>query len=316
LVTLPGSYLGSFVREVKQTPYSVVMARPIWSGSISFGLVSIPVKLYAAIESHRLAFHELDEKTGRRVRYRRVAGDSDREVPWKSIVRGFEVAKGRFVTLSQDELRAAAPEQTRAIDIEQFVELGEIDPVSWDQTYYVAPDGPAAAKAYALFREALARSGRVAIGRFVMRTKQYLVCLRPYGDAIALQTMFFADEVRSADDLPGVTHGSFSGRGRERELALASQIIDSLSAPWDAAKYEDTYRARVMKLVEKKAEGEEITVADEEAAPAGQVVDLMAALKASLQDGKRKPVPARARGRARAKRTNHRKEERHGRRAM
>jgi DNA end-binding protein Ku len=290
------------------------MARPIWSGSISFGLVSIPVKLYPAIESHRLAFHELDEKTGRRVRYKRVAGDSDREVPWKSIVRGFEVAKGRFVTLSKDELRAAAPEQTRAVDIEQFVELGEIDPVSWDQTYFVAPDGPAAAKSYALFREALARSGRVAIGRFVMRTKQYLICLRPYGDAIALQTMFFADEVRSADDLPGVTHPSL--RGRERELALASQIIDSLSGPWDARKYEDTYRERVMKLVEKKAEGEEITVSEEAPAPGGQVVDLMAALKASLQGGKGKPVPARGRARARTKRANHRKEERHGRRAM
>jgi DNA end-binding protein Ku len=301
------------------------MARPIWSGSISFGLVSIPVKLYPAIESHRLSFHELDEKTGRRVRYKRVAGDSDREVPWKSIVRGFEVAKGRFVTLSQDELRAAAPEQTRAVDIEQFVELGEIDPVSWDQTYFVAPDGPAAAKAYALFREALARSRRVAIGRFVMRTKQYLICLRAYGDAIALQTMFFADEVRSADDLPGVTHASL--RGRERELALASQIIDSLSGPWDARKYEDTYRERVMKLVEKKAEGEEITVSEETAAPGGQVVDLMAALKASLQGGKgngkgKAPAAraeasrARARGRARTKRANHRKEERHGRRAM
>jgi DNA end-binding protein Ku len=292
------------------------MARPIWSGSISFGLVSIPVKLYPAIESHRLSFHELDEKTGRRVRYKRVAGDSDREVPWKSIVRGFEVSKGRFVTLSKDELRAAAPDQTKAIDIEQFVELGEIDPVSWDQTYYVAPDGPAAAKAYALFREALARSGRVAIGRFVMRTKQYLICLRPYGDAIALQTMFFADEVRDADELPGVTHGAL--RGRERELALASQIIDSLTAPWDAGKYEDTYRDRLMKLVDKKAEGEEITVSEEAAAPAGQVVDLMAALKASLQNGKGKgkPAPARAHARARTKRANHRKEERHGRRAM
>src|SRR3954447_22623994 len=219
------------------------MAPPIWSGTISFGLVSIPVKLYAAIESHRLAFHELDDKTGKRIRFKRVAEDSNREVPWEHIVRGYEVQKGRFVTLTKDELKAAAPGQTRTVDVEQFVKLDEIDPVSWDATYYVVPDGAQAQKAYALFREALARKERVAIGRFVMRSKQYLVCIRPFEDILALQTMFFPDEVRKAKDLPGADKTSL--RGRERELHLASQIIDSLSEPWDPARYEDTYRAQV-----------------------------------------------------------------------
>ena len=139
------------------------MPRPIWSGSISFGLVSIPVKVYPAIESHRPVFHELERGTGRRIRYRRVAEGSQREVPWANVARGFEVSKGHFVALTKEELQAAEPRRTRSIDVEQFVDLTEIDPVSWDQTYYLAPDGAQAERAYALFREALQRSGRVAI---------------------------------------------------------------------------------------------------------------------------------------------------------
>ena len=263
------------------------MSRPIWSGSISFGLVSIPAKIYPAIESHRPVFHEVERATGRRIRYKRVAeGGSGREVPWEGIARGFEVAKGRLVSLSKEELNAAESRQTRTVDVEQFVSLGEIDPVAWDQTYYVAPDGQQSQRAYALFRDALKRSGRVAIGRFVMRSKERIVCLRPVEDVIALQTMFFPDEVRKAADLPDIPKATAAGRGRELDLAL--QIIDSLTSKWDPAKYHDTFRERVMKLVQEKAKGGEIEVSDEPARGGGEVVDLLAALKASLEKGKGK----------------------------
>ena len=274
------------------------MARPIWSGSISFGLVSIPVKVYPAIESHRPVFHELERGTGRRIRYKRVAEGSSREVPWGDIVRGFEVGKGRFVSLTKEELEAAEPRKTRSIDVEQFVSLDEIDPVRWDQTYYVVADGPQGERAYALFREALERSGRVAIGRFVMRTKEHVVCLRPSGRVIALHTMFFPDEVRKAEELPGIPKAVPRGHGREIDLAL--QIIDSLTSEWDPRKYQDTFREEVIKLVHQKAKGGEIHV-EEQPAEGGEVVNLMDALKASLARGKRAPSQRRGRRRARAR---------------
>jgi DNA end-binding protein Ku len=264
--------------------------RPIWTGTISFGLVAIPVKVYPAIESHRPVFHEVESGTGRRIRYKRVAEGSGREVPWEKIARGFEVGKGRFVALSKEELAAAEPKTMRTIDVEQFVSLDEIDPVSWDQTYYIAPDGAAGEKSYALFREALKRSGRVAIGRFVMRTKERVVCLRPFQDVIALQTMFFPDEVRDTHALPDLPKSN-AGASRGRELTLALQIIDSLTEKWDASRYQDTFRERVLKLVEEKAKGGEIAVEPEQAA-GGEVVDLLAALKASLAKGKGDHVAA------------------------
>ncbi|HXI60415.1 MAG TPA: Ku protein [Polyangia bacterium] len=261
------------------------MPRPIWTGSISFGLVNIPIKIYGATQSQRVAFHEFDESSGQRIRLKRVAEKSGREVPWKKIVKGFELAKGKHVVLTDEELTAAAPEKSRTIEIEQFVKLDEIDPVSWDQTYFVVPDGTAAARAYALFREALAKSGRVAIGRFVMRTKEYVVCLRPFEEVLALQTMFFADEIRNPKDLADLPRKPVL---QAKELALANRLIDGLSAPWDPSALRDTYRDRVMKLVAKKAKGQEI-ITDQpagEGAGAGKggakIVDLMSALKATL----------------------------------
>lgn len=268
------------------------MPRPIWRGTISFGLVAIPVRVYPAIESHRPVFHEVESGTGRRIRYKRVAEGSGREVPWEKIERGFEVGKGRFVALSKEELAAAEPKAMHTIDVEQFVSLEEIDPVSWDQTYYIAPDGAAGEKSYALFREALKRSSRVAIGRFVMRTKERVVCLRPFQDIVALQTMFFPDEVRDVHDLPDLPKASSAaGASRGREMTLALQIIDSLSEKWDPSKYQDTFRDRVMKLVDEKAKGGEIAV-EPEREKGGQVVDLLAALKASLAKGKGEPKGA------------------------
>jgi DNA end-binding protein Ku len=228
-----------------------------------------------------------------------VAEGSDREVPWDKISRGFEVSKGRFVTLTKEELAAAESGATHTIDVEQFVGLDEIDPVSWDQTYYVAPDGPAGERSYALFREALKKSGRVAIGRFVMRSKERVVCLRPFHDIVALQTMFFPDEVRDAGELPDLPKASAA---HGRELTLALQIIDSLSGKWDPKKYQDTYRERIMKLVEEKAKGGEIAVAPEPE-KGGEIVDLLSALKASLAKGKgEEPAGAGHRGKPRGAR--------------
>ena len=255
------------------------MARPVWSGSISFGLVNIPVRLYGATESHRVAFHEFEEGTGERIHHKRVAERSGHEVVWDKIRKGFEVAKGRFVVLSDEELQAADPEKTHTIDIEQFVTLDEIDPASWDQTYYVGPDGAAASKAYALLRQSMADKGRVAIGRFVMRTKEYVVCVRPLDNILAVETMFFPDEVRSPKIVGEVAHKVPVG---SRELTLAGQLIDSLTAKWDPSRYQDTFTKRVMALVRKKDQGKEIVVSEAGATSRGAVVDLMDALKATL----------------------------------
>src|SRR3569832_2958712 len=173
------------------------MARAVWTVAFWFGLVNIPVNLTSAIEPHRVAFHEFAAGTNERIHYKRVAESSGREVAWDKIEKGYEVAKGRYVMLTDEELQAAEPERSQGIDIETFVPLDEIDPVSWDKAYYVAPDSDGAHKAYELLREAMARQKRVAIGRFVMRTKEYVVCIRPIGKALALHTMYYPDEVRS-----------------------------------------------------------------------------------------------------------------------
>src|SRR4051812_21670159 len=257
------------------------MARSIWSGSISFGLVNIPINLMSATESHRVGFHEFEHGTKSRIRYRRVSESSGREVLWEKIEKGFEVSKGRYVILSDEELEAAEPHKSHTIDVERFVPLGEIDPVNWAQTYYVVPDGEAAAKAYGLLRQAMEKQGRVAIGRFVMRTKEYVVCVRPLGDILALHTMYFPDEVRSTKDLE-VPRKAHVGK---QELALAEQLITSLSGSWDPSEYKDTFKERVMALVRKKDKGEDIAVAPAEKEDGGKVIDLMAALKATLAQG-------------------------------
>jgi DNA end-binding protein Ku len=287
------------------------MARSIWTGSISFGLVSIPVKIFPATESHRVAFHELEVGTGERIHYKRVAEKSGHEVPWDKIEKGFEIGKGRYVMLSEDELRAAEPRRTNTIEIEQFVALGDIDPVSWDQTYYLAPDGPAAAKAYALLRQAMKEHGRVAIGRFVMRSKEHVVCIRPFDDILALQTMFFPDEVRGTKEIAGAAaSGKRNGAARansvvgQRELAMAGQLIESLTAPWDPSKFKDTFSRRIMELVRRKDKSGQATLPGagkgkpEEGN--GKVVDLMDALKATLAGQRRPAAAAAGRGKKRA----------------
>jgi len=259
--------------------------RAIWTGAISFGLVNIPVRLFTATKTHDIAFHQVEEKTGKRIHYKRLAEGTNREVPFKQIAKGFEVAKGRTVVIEPEELAAIEPKKTRTIEIEEFVNLDEIDPVHWDQTYYVGPEDRAGApKSYALIRRAMEETGRVGIGRFVMRTKEYLVTLRPFGVGLALETMFYADEIRAIDAVvpASVKHTAVS----PRELALAKQLIEAREAHFDAREFKDTYRARVLDVIRKKGRGQEIPQEAPEEEP-GQVVDLMEALKASLGRSKR-----------------------------
>jgi DNA end-binding protein Ku len=254
------------------------MARAIWSGAISFGLVTVPVKLYSATESKSISFHQLQKGTGSRIRYQRVAQDSGEEVEYGDIVKGYEIDKGRYVVIEPEELEAVEPTKSRTIDIEQFVDLDEIDPIYYDNTYYLGPASDVGAeKPYALLLAAMRDSHKVAIGRLVMRSKQYLATIRPVGDLLAVETMHFPDEIRSADD---VDNAPADVKISDKELAMATQLIDSMTDTWQPEHYTDTYRERVLDLVERKAKGEEIVVEETEETP--EVLDLMAALQASV----------------------------------
>jgi DNA end-binding protein Ku len=256
------------------------MPRSIWTGSLSFGLVNIPVRLFSATEQKDVAFHQFEEGTGRRIHLKRVAEGTDDEVPYDKVVKGYEVSSGTWVTLTPEEVAAADPEGTRTIDIEQFVDLAEIDPVQYEKSYYLAPeDGQGGArKAYRLLQKALTDTGRVAIGRFVMRDKQYLATIRTRGDVLVLETMFFPDEVRDPAEVTGVTKGGAVDR---KELSMARHLVDALSAPWEPDRYHDTHREDLLAIIHRKAKGETIEVPSTERASA-PVVDLMAALQASV----------------------------------
>jgi DNA end-binding protein Ku len=255
------------------------MARAIWSGAISFGLVNVPVKLYSATSPKSVRFHQLSSKTGARIRQKRVDPTTDEEVPYEEIVKGYEITPDHYVLIDSDELDALDPKATKTIDIEDFVDLDEIDPIYYDHSYYLAPT-TGGAKAYRLLLDAMRESGKVGIGRVVLRSKQQLAALRPTGDVLTLSTMLFGDEVLSPDrldDLDAVSDAPAS----DRELAMAQQLIESLSREFDPSKYHDDYRERVLDLIERKAAGEEIAVQPQAEEPAA-APDLMAALEASL----------------------------------
>lgn len=257
--------------------------RAIWTGAISFGLVNIPVRLHTATRSHDIAFHQFEEKTGKRIHNKRVVEGGNREVPYQRVVKGYEVRKGKVVLIDREEIEALEPKRTRTIDIEEFVDLADIDPIYWDTTYYVAPDDRAGAeKSYALLRNAMDESNKVGIGRFVMRTKEYLVSVRPYQHGLALETMFYADEIRAFGDVVAPSVKKVSAPAQQ--VALAKQLIRSLSTKFNPTRYEDTFRDRVLDLIKKKSRGEEIET-EAPPAPGDQVVDLMEALKASLGGG-------------------------------
>ena len=267
------------------------MPRSIWSGAISFGLVNVPIKLYSAVSKKTVRFHQLHGTSGTRIQQRRVDPSTGEEVPYEDIVKGYEIGKERYVVITPDELESLDPEKTRTIEIEDFVEEAEIDPIYYDHPYYLAP-GTGAEKAYRLLLEAMKEAGRVAIARVVIRNKEQLVAIRPSGGVLTMSTMNFADEVVSPEVIEEI--GAQDGEkatATKRELDMAQQLIDSLTADFDPSKYHDTYRERVLDLIERKAAGEEIAVAPEAPEPAA-VPDLMAALEASLQEAKgreRKP---------------------------
>src|SRR5215211_6743517 len=245
------------------------MARSIWSGAISFGLVNVPVKLYSAVSRKTVRFHQLNAETGHRIAQKRVDSVTGDEVAYEQIVKGFELTKERFVVVTPEELDSIAPEKTRAIDIEDFV----------DHPYYLVPD-KGAAKAYGLLLEAMRESGKVAIARVVLRSKEQLVAIRPAGDVLTMETMIFHDEVVPTDDLDEVPDTK-ELKTSDRELKMAQQLINSLSSDFEPSKYHDEYREKVLDLIERKAEGEEIAIQPQADEPA-KVPDLMAALEASL----------------------------------
>jgi DNA end-binding protein Ku len=260
------------------------MPRAIWSGSVSFGLVNVPVKLVTATSPKDVRFHQLHDKDDGRIQQKRVCSIDSEEVPFDHIVKGYDLGGGRYVRIEPEELATLDIAATRTIDIEEFVDLADIDPVYYEHSYYLVPDGRAE-KAYALLVETMTRTGKVAIGRFVLRTKQYLATLRAREGVLVLATMLFDDEVIPTGDLEVPT--AVSTAPSEREIKMATQLVESLSAPFEPEKYKDDYREKVLALIEAKAEGEIISQ-PEAPAPSAPVVDLMAALEASLEAAKQR----------------------------
>ena len=253
----------------------------MWSGAISFGLVNVPIKLYSAVSKKTVRFHQLNGETGNRIQQKRVDPETGEDVAYENIVKGYELTRDRYVVINPDELEALDPEKSRTIDIEDFVDLSEIDPVYYDHPYYLVPD-KGAAKAYGLLLNAMEESGKVAIARVVLRSKEQLVAIRPNRDGtlLMMETMIFADEVVPPEDLDGLPDKD-DLKASDRELKMAQQLIESLATDFAPERYHDEYREKVLELIEAKASGEEIAV-QPEAPKAERVPDLMAALEASL----------------------------------
>jgi DNA end-binding protein Ku len=254
----------------------------MWSGTISFGLVTIPVKLFNAVNKKNVSFNQLDSRDMQRIRYRKVNAESGEEVPDDQIVKGYEVSKGQYVVVDPDDLEEFMPVATRAIELDEFVDLADIDPLFYDSPYYLAPDK--VVKPYALLTKAMGAAGKVGIGRFVMRNKEYVAAIRAIDGHLVLSTMVHADEVvdpSGIDELSGLDDIDIG----EKELKMAEQLVASLAADFEPERYPDTYREQVLDLIERKAAGEELEV-PEKPATAPQVVDLMAALEASVKQAK------------------------------
>ena len=256
------------------------MARAIWSGSISFGLLNVPVKLYSAVARRNIALREIRESDSARIKHRRVAEGTDQEVPYDEIVKAYEITPGQYVPISKDEMSSMAPEKTRAIDVQDFVDLDEIDPIYFDSPYYLGPaDG--AEKAYSLLAAAMKASGKVAIARFVFRNKEHLAAIRTSGGVLTLTTMRFADEVVPTSELEEVLPDK-APKVAKKEQQMAEQLIESLSADFDPDAYRDEYREQLLGLIERKAEGKEIVASESEEPQATKAPDLMAALEQSI----------------------------------
>ncbi|MBA3606661.1 MAG: Ku protein [Actinomycetota bacterium] len=266
------------------------MPRPVWSGTISFGLVAIPVKLFNAVNRKSVSFNQLDERTMSRIRYRKVSDETGDEVPDEHIIKGYEVSKGRYVVVDPDELEPFIPAATKTVDLEEFVDLAEIDPVYFDSAYHVAPD--ANPKPYVLLAKAMEEAGKVGIARFVMRNKQHTAAIRAESGRLMMSTLAYADEVVSADtidELAGLEDVDVSAK----EVKMAQSLVASLADSFEPQKYHDDYREQVLDLIAKKAAGEEFEV-PEPSDEKPKIVDLMAALEASVEAAKtaRKRHPA------------------------
>ncbi|HET9197031.1 MAG TPA: Ku protein [Solirubrobacterales bacterium] len=281
------------------------MARAIWSGTISFGLLNVPVRMFSAVARRNIALREIREADSARIKHRRVAEGTDEEVPYENIIKAYELSPGQYVPLSKDEMAALAPEKTRAIDVQDFVDIEEIDPMYFDSPYYLGPaDG--AEKAYSLLAAAMEHSGKAAIARFVFRNKEHLSAIRASDGVLTLTTMRFHDEVVPPADLDDALPDK-KPKVAKREQEMAEQLIDSLSTRFDPSGYKDEYREQLLALIEQKAEGKEIVAPETEAPKATKAPDLMAALEESIaavkEKGGKKPAKAKAakKGKAKAK---------------
>jgi DNA end-binding protein Ku len=296
------------------------MARAVWTGSISFGLVSIPVRLFPATSPRDPRFHLVDRRTGRRIRYRRVveeppaepapsgpaetteprdetppeprpvlgteapAAPTEREVPYSEVVKGYDVGEGRYVVVEPEELETLRAEPSRAIEIEHFVGMADVDPVHFEKSYHLAPADELAQKPYALLRVAMERMGKVGVGRFVLRSREHLALIRPTSGILGLETLYFEDELRRP--AAGWMHSTEAVEAdlTDREVTMAERLVDALAADWDPSRYQDPYRERVLDLIRSRAPVEEPPAGEEAVAPS--VVDLMAALRASIEAAK------------------------------
>jgi DNA end-binding protein Ku len=271
------------------------MARATWSGFLSFGLVSVPVGLYSATADQTIHFNQLHKGTSHRVRYKKVDEDTGEELSSEDIVNGYPLGGGEYVVVTKEEMSSAAPGKSELIEIQDFVDLNEIDPIFFRQTYYLAPKGKGADRAYALLLEAMRDTNKVGIATLVLRDKEHLVAVRPSEKVLMLETMYFEDEIRDPeqelDTLPEIAHSG------ERELKIAKQLIDSLTDEWEPSRYQNTYRQRVEELIEKKREGNAVVVGSDER-PKSNVVDLMSALQASIERPKGRPQKSAARATA------------------
>jgi DNA end-binding protein Ku len=275
------------------------MARAIWSGSISFGLLNVPVKLYSAVSKKSVSFRELRESDGSRVRHKRVAEADGKEVDYGDIVKGYEIAPDQYVVITRDELEELDPKKTRAIEVQDFVDLDDIDPIYFDHPYYLGPD-KGAERAYALLVQAMEDSHKVAICRFVLRNRESLAALRPMNGVMTMATMRFADEVVSPDELTDVL-GEETEKPKKKELDMAKALIDSLTSDFDAEQYKDEYRDELLALIERKAKGESIVSTEAEAPKPTKAPDLMAALEESLAAVKAEETKPRAKSRSNGK---------------
>lgn len=276
------------------------MARPIWNGTISFGLLNVPVQLYSGERTVDLHFRMLDSRDKSPVRYERVNSETGEEVPWKEIVKGFEYSKGSYVVLAEEDIRKAAPASTETVEIEAFVQRDEIDPMFFEKPYYLVP-AKKAEKGYVLLREVLAKTGKVGVARVVIRTRQYLAALSPRGVALMLDLMRFPQEIVTADEFTLPTGNSKSYRVTPQELGMATQLIESMTKQWKPDDYQDQFRAQLRKIIDEqiaRQTGKKVRAhKKEEAAPAEattNVVDFMELLKRSLDQGGRKEGKSRA----------------------